>query len=172
MPSTLVCFDSLILLPAAFASHSIISHECCRAVRLNSPIVIEYTLTERALPGSLRVQLRCAYKLAIGNSAVCRITSGFDIIWLRSLAPVPGIPSPKALRVRRRREAPVSARQADPQSPHSFVVYPAKEQSGILSTTCLCPQHRLDPCMEGAVEHRWDIVQHLEAEDVCVARAC
>eukprot|EP00439_Symbiodinium_sp_Y106_P067441 s2885_g11.t1 len=49
---------------------------------LNSPIVIEYTLTERALPGSLR----------------------FDIIWLRSLAP------------------------ADPQSPHSFGVYPAKEQ--------------------------------------------
>ncbi|CAE7895469.1 unnamed protein product [Symbiodinium microadriaticum] len=58
---------------------------------LNSPLVIEYTLTERALPGSLR----------------------FDIIWLRSLAPVPGMPSPKA----------------DPQSPHSFVVYPAKEQS-------------------------------------------
>ncbi|CAE7559605.1 ppt1 [Symbiodinium natans] len=65
---------------------------------LNSPLVIEYTLTERAQPGSLR----------------------FDLIWLRSLPPVPGMPSPKE----------------DLQSPHSFVVYPAKEQS-VLDGTAL-----------------------------------
>ena len=105
-------------------------YESCRVMRLNSPLVIEYTLTERALPGSLRVQLRaardCDWELCC---LVLVPSSGFDIIWLRSLAPVPGMPSPKALGARRRREARLSARQADPQSPHSFVVYPAKDRA-------------------------------------------